>query len=89
VPAALGDRGNAQHRETPLLLRINLRDRDPELVLQPLADRLENPPFIFQRGAFGDVELDARDRDEHTPFVLTGLSLHASLVLRAPQRQGQ
>src|SRR5215210_1678724 len=66
---ALGDDGDPDGGPLPLVVVIDLGDRQPVLVTQPVDDRAHGGPLRFQGPALRNVEVEANGSRMHTFIV--------------------
>lgn len=68
VPVALGDDCHCDRAALPLVLMIDLRNRDPEPVAETINDRADCGALGLERAALGNVEVEACGGRVHDPY---------------------
>src|SRR5215210_7645533 len=84
---ALGDDGDPDGGPLPLVVVIDLGDRQPVLVTQPVDDRAHGGPLRFQGPALRNVEVEADGSRMHT-FIVPLPAFSGSTSARVPLRSG-
>src|SRR5262249_36756479 len=61
----VADRGNAEHDQLAIIQRVDLRDSDIEMVVQPILDAPNHLAFVFEAPRLAKQQTDPKRADNH------------------------